>query len=213
MPRDLKRTRDTIANSSVQAGMENPLGERNPQRLARHIHAVQENVRLLFDRQQRVENEIPDPEIYDDTQIRDDIDRLRRDLSSLSIPSLESVGSSSDLLSSQFYATKANSTEVAVNAGKIVRGTTVTTIAQANVNISPVGTQTFHLYLESWYNLTVKQQYSSSTTYPTQAVINDGGTDFPCERFLIATIDVVSGSINEVYPEQIGEIHSSRIWT
>lgn len=118
------------------------------------------------------------------------------------------------LADSQFYATLKSATTdtVAINAGRLIRGTTVTSIGAAEVAISPSGTATYYVYLESYYYGGAAQGYASSTTYPTQAVKTISTFDLPCERILIATVTVVDGAITTVKPEQIGEIHSTRLW-
>jgi hypothetical protein len=118
----------------------------------------------------------------------------------------------SDFSNSLFYATKKNDNEVSLNPGVLVRGTTVTLVNQTDVDLSPSGTAFYYVYIESWFNLTEKHRYASSTTYPNQSVIDDAGTDYPCERLLIATANVVDGVIEGVYPEHTGELRSQRIW-
>jgi len=151
--------------------------------------------------------------VFDPTHLRRLIYQLRYDFDRHEHPEYGRRGGDS-LSSNPFYtALKAGTTDtVTVNAGVLVRGTNVTLISEADVDISPSGTDAYYVYLESWYNAALKQQYSSSTVYPTQATINDGGTHFPCERFLIAIADVTDAEITGVIPCQFNELHSTRLW-
>lgn len=129
-----------------------------------------------------------------------------------------SAAPSSIFADAEFVASlKSGTTDtIAINAGRLIRGTSVTAISQTDHELTISTGGTHYVYLESWYNSTAKEQYSSSTTYPNQAAILDAGSYYFCERFLIATVETVySGSeyvISRVIPEQLGELRSTRLW-
>lgn len=94
--------------------------------------------------------------------------------------------------------------EVTVAAGKVINGTTVSTIAAADVTIGTTN-GTFYLSIEIWYNAAWKSAYLKDTTYPTQADKTDGGSDYPCFRVLIAVVTVAANVVSSIAPVWPGQ--------
>jgi len=98
-----------------------------------------------------------------------------------------------------FWAATAHATAgtVAIAAGRMINGTAA---AEVNATTHAVGTANgvYYLYIQIWYNAAWKSSFASSTTYPTQAVINDGGTDYPCYRRLIAKVTIAANVVSEI---------------
>lgn len=153
------------------------------------------------------------------------VSQLRRDFELHKHPGGE--GDPNAFLNSQFYtALKDGETLiVTVNSGALIRGTSTTIVPETDVEVSSID-DTYYVYLEAWYgyggaggpgNLSLGTQFSFSNIYPDQDDITKtdeslGTRDFPCERVLVATVVVDQSAISEVYPQRIGEIHSTRIW-
>ena len=86
--------------------------------------------------------------------------------------------------------------EVTVAAGKVINGTTVSSISQSDHTIGTTN-GTYYLSIEIWYNAAWKSAYLSGTSYPTQGTKSDTGT-FPCTRVLIAVVVVADNAISSV---------------
>ena len=112
-------------------------------------------------------------------------------------------GAGGDTYAGQFDVTDNGDDTIDIAAGRVISGTTVTTVALSD-DLSVAGST--YVSIEVWYNATWKTAYLAGGAYPTQAVKDDGGTDFPCERFLIS--EKVDGSWIQ---QQFGEIHITRI--
>jgi len=110
-------------------------------------------------------------------------------------------------------ALKAGSTTImTVAAGRVIEGGNVSSVAAADV--TPSGNGTHYLYAEIYYTTSWQIGYVSSTTYPTQAVKNVSGTDYPCLRVLIAELIVAASAISSatIKHQHFGEIHVAGRW-
>ena len=110
-----------------------------------------------------------------------------------------------------FEVTAKDADEVSILAGKVINGTTVSSISETDHTIGTVN-GTYYFYIQVWYNSTWKSSYASGTDYPDQSDIDDGGTDYPCWRVLLAEV-VVSGNVvqdpTQVWPGH--ELHNPNI--
>jgi hypothetical protein len=95
---------------------------------------------------------------------------------------------------------------VTVGAGRIVAGTTVSTVA-ATDNTPSGAAGTYYLYSESYFTTSWVHGYASSTTYPTQAVKTVSSVDYPCFRKLIAELTWSGTAVTAIMQQQYGEIH------
>jgi len=124
------------------------------------------------------------------------------------------AASKGNVYAGQFaVALKAGSTTiVTVAAGRVIEGGNVSSVAAAEV--TPSGDGTHYLYAEIYYTTSWQIGYVSSTTYPTQAVKNVDGTDYPCLRVLIAELVVTVSAISSasIKQQHFGEIHVAGRW-
>ena len=120
---------------------------------------------------------------YNDAPVKRRLDDLQWQIK------LIDVTAAATAYSGPFAITDNGDDTLDISAGKVINGTTVSSIA-ASTGESVAGKS--YLSLEVWYNAAWKSDYLASTSYPTQAVKTDGGTDYPCFRRNIA--EKVSGA-------------------
>lgn len=114
-----------------------------------------------------------------------------------------SAGEAGDTYAGQFAITDNGDDTLDIAAGVAVNGLINTTVA-AETSLSVTGNT--HVSLEIWYNTTWKTAYLTGSSFPGQGVKDDGGTDFPCLRVLIAQ------KVDDVWSQQQhGAIYNVRV--
>jgi len=141
-----------------------------------------------------LERDVIDP--YGDVQLWRRIEAIEKELKLLDL----TVTAAGDTYAGQYKITyDADADTVDVSAGKVVNGTTVTTVA-ADTDISVSGAT--YLSLEIWYNAGWFTDYLAAGAYPTQAK-KDG---YWTLRVLIAE------KVDDAWTQQrFGEIHNTRL--
>jgi len=116
------------------------------------------------------------------------------------------IPASADAYAGQFKVTDTSTAEadqVDISAGKVINGTTVTTVAAAtDFDV----TDALYLSLEVWHTTSWQTGYLAAATYPTQAKKTPG--DYWAIRVLIAS----RATVDDAWVRQkCGEFHNTRL--
>jgi hypothetical protein len=176
------------------------------------VDEAQRNIRSLQDQIDTLLSRIAELESFNEPLPEEDVDielvagtniAIAHQGKKRIISSTAEESAAGDTYAGHFKVTDNGNDTVDIAAGKIINGTTVTTVAaEAALSV----TSMTYVSLEIWYNATWKTNYLAGSSYPTQADKSDGGTDYPCLRVLI-TEKVDDSWIQQ----QFGEIHNTRL--
>jgi hypothetical protein len=199
MPSDHKRTKASGAEIANQVGMDNPIGTRDPSLLAGHIHSAQENIRLLFNRLSGIEGRLTNTSEYNDSPMRDDVDRLRRDFAALlrKLSKQEEAAADTeagDSYGGHFKVSYYSGTAVNVSNGYISFRASTLNATGGVLNIGS-GAGYHYVLLKVWYNAAWKYSITDYTgVYPPRiSTVSDGGNDYECYQRVLSVLQVGSG--------------------